>query len=101
MKKEIVINEKSLVNLRKHAYKQKDKRASSLMPKNDDFVQKDKYIIAADGDNNGFFHITESTRANFNVINSISFTVDEKYYFDEDEYKEWFKSHLEKYKQPK
>ena len=45
MKKEIVINEKSLVNLRKHAYKQKDKRASSLMPKNDDFTQKDKYII--------------------------------------------------------
>ena len=90
MKKEIVINEKSLVNLRKHAYKQKDKRASSLMPKNDDFAQKDKYIIAADGDNNGFFHITESTRANFNVINSISFTVDEKYYFDEDEYKEWW-----------
>ena len=38
MKKEIVINEKSLVNLRKHAYKQKDKRASSLIPKNDDFA---------------------------------------------------------------
>ena len=89
MPKKIYIGESDLLKIKNAMAGESISHSNSIVEKDEPPYEKDEFVIGGEGGNNDFFHINESRHADMDSINSISFTVDEKYGFDEEEYANW------------
>ena len=89
MSKKIYIGENDLIKIKRFMTGRKTGH-KPFIAENEPPYEKDEFEIGGEGGNNDYFHINESAHADLDIIDSISYSVDEKYYFDEEEYKHWY-----------
>lgn len=89
MSKKIYIGENDLIKIKRFMTGRKTGH-KPFIAENEPPYEEDEFEIGGEGGNNDYFHINESAHADLDIIDSISYSVDEKYYFDEEEYKHWY-----------
>ena len=89
MSKKVYISENDLFNIKRFMAGEQTSH-KPFIAEDEPPYEKDEFEIGREGGNNDFFHINESAHADLDIIDSISYSVDEKYYFDEEEYKHWY-----------
>lgn len=96
MPKKIFIGESDLLKIKDAMAGNNISHSNSIVENDVPPYEADEFEIGGEGGNNDFFHInkkrqlTESSRADLDIIDSLSFTVDEKYNFDEEEFSHWW-----------